>query len=97
MPTKPDDLPFEAALEALEEIVHKLEDGKVGLEEALAQYEAGIALLRRCHERLQNAEKRIVELTGMDSEGRPVTKPFQHSATLQNDDEPVSGGLFGTD
>lgn len=76
-----DELPFEKAIEQLEDIVRQLEDGKIGLEAALAQYEIGIGLLRRCHERLQTAERRIVELTGMDAAGQPLTKPFQHSPT----------------
>jgi exodeoxyribonuclease VII small subunit len=82
MASTPEELPFEKALDELEEIIHDLEDGTIGLEAALAKYEAGVALLRRCHERLQAAEKRIVELTGMDGAGRPLTRPFQHSASI---------------
>jgi len=81
MSSAADELPFEKALEQLEDIIRQLEDGKIGLEAALARYETGVGLLRRCHERLQGAEKRILELTGMDSDGRPLTRPFQHAAT----------------
>ncbi len=73
---------FEQALAQLETIVRNLEDGNIGLEEALAQYEQGISLLRKCYEQLQRAEKRIVEHTGTDDEGQPVTRPFRHSATV---------------
>ena len=42
-----DPLNFEQALADLERIVRALEDGQIGLEEALAHYEQGVALLRR--------------------------------------------------
>ncbi len=73
---------FEAALASLEQTVRELEDGKLGLEEALAHYEEGIRLIRYCHGRLQQAEQRIVQLTGMSEAGEPVLQPFQHEATL---------------
>ncbi len=67
---------FEDALTELEKIVHDLEDGDTGLEQSLARYEAGVSLLKRCHEQLRKAEQRIVELTGKDETGNPLLKPF---------------------
>jgi len=78
----PDNVTFEQALAQLEQIVHELEEGKTGLEESLARYEQGVALLRRCYAQLRQVEQRIVELTGQDVEGQPVTRPFAHAATV---------------
>jgi exodeoxyribonuclease VII small subunit len=50
---------FEAALSDLEEVVSKLQAGKLTLDEALAAYEKGMGLVRFCNERLADAEKRI--------------------------------------
>jgi exodeoxyribonuclease VII small subunit len=79
-----DPLTFEQALADLERIVRELEDGKIGLEESLARYEQGVALLKRCYGQLRQAEQKIVELTGLDGEGNPITKPFEHSATIES-------------
>ena len=70
---------FEQALAEIEAMVHELEEGRLGLEEALARYERGVALLRRCHEQLQQAERRIELLTGITSEGNPVSVPLDDS------------------
>jgi exodeoxyribonuclease VII small subunit len=76
-PDPPPETPsFEAALASLEAIVHDLEDGDLGLAEALARYEAGIKHLRHCYDLLEQAERKIELLTGIDSEGRAKTVPF---------------------
>lgn len=69
-------LSFEQAAERLENVVRQLEEGSLGLDESLARFEEGIALLRRCHELLQRAERRIEMLTGVDAQGEPVTTPL---------------------
>jgi exodeoxyribonuclease VII small subunit len=53
---------FEASLEALEGVVAKLESGELPLEQALAAFETGISLARRCGSRLDAAELRIKKL-----------------------------------
>ena len=58
------DLNLEEALEDLEQIVGKLEDGKLSLEESLILFERGIKLVRSCSTRLESAEQRIESLTG---------------------------------
>lgn len=67
---------FEDNLKRLEEIVRLLEEGKLGLSEALARYEEGVTLLRQSFELLERAERRVELLAGIDAEGRPITKPF---------------------
>lgn len=64
-------LSFEGALARLEAIVDDLERGELPLEEALAAFEEGIGLSRRCAETLEAAERRIEMLAGEDGGLRP--------------------------
>ena len=69
-------LSFERAIEELESIVKRLEDGKVPLEESVAIYERGEALKRRCEELLRQAEARVDKIT-TDSRGQVTgTEPL---------------------
>jgi exodeoxyribonuclease VII small subunit len=69
-------LPFERAIEELETIVKRLEDGKVPLEESVTIYERGEALKRRCEELLRAAEARVEKIT-LDAGGKPIgTEPL---------------------
>ena len=83
-----DNMTFEHALAGLEQAVRQMEDGQLGLEEALACYERGIGLLKRCYTQLREAEQRIVLLTGVDGEGQPVTQPFTHPAAVEEANKP---------
>jgi exodeoxyribonuclease VII small subunit len=74
---------FEDALQELERIVRDLEDGDTGLEQALARYEQGVGLLKRCYAQLRQVEQRIVELTGKDENGSPVLRPFEHTSSIK--------------
>lgn len=78
----PSPLSFEQALTELDRIVRELEDGKVGLEDSLARYEQGVALLKQCYGQLRKAEQRIQELVGVDEQGNPMMKPFDHTASV---------------
>jgi exodeoxyribonuclease VII small subunit len=60
----PADLDFEQAVDAVERIIEKIESGEVGLEQSIAEYERGVALIRRCRQVLERAEQRVEELTG---------------------------------
>jgi exodeoxyribonuclease VII small subunit len=62
---------FERAIDELESIVKRLEEGKVPLEESVAIYERGEALKRRCEELLRQAEARVERIT-LDANGRPA-------------------------
>ena len=73
---------FEQALARLEAIVHELEDGDVGLAEALSSYETGVKLLRQCHGLLERAERRIELLTRVDASGEATVEPLDDSATF---------------
>jgi exodeoxyribonuclease VII small subunit len=83
-----DPLRFEDAVKRLEEIVHSLEEGDLGLNESLQRYEEGVKLLRQSYELLQGVERRIELLSGVDAEGNPITQPFDDTATI---DQPEPG------
>ena len=55
-------LSFEEALKQLEEIVGRLESGRVELEESISIYERGAALKSHCEARLKDAEARIEKI-----------------------------------
>ena len=63
-------LPFERAIEELEGIVQRLEQGNVALDESVAIYERGEALKRHCEALLQRAEARIHKIT-LSPDGAP--------------------------
>jgi exodeoxyribonuclease VII small subunit len=64
-------MPFERAIDELESIVKRLEEGKVPLEESVTIYERGQALKKRCEELLAQAEARVEKIT-LDADGRPT-------------------------
>jgi exodeoxyribonuclease VII small subunit len=73
-------MPFEQSLAQLEQIVRALEDGQLSLDDALPSYEQGVRLIKDCHARLQQAEQRILLLTGVE-QGEPILQPFKHEST----------------
>jgi exodeoxyribonuclease VII small subunit len=72
---------FEESLLELERMVRELEDGRLGLDEALARYEQGVGLIKACHQQLRQAEQRILLLTASEDAGQPILQPFKHEAT----------------
>ena len=69
-------MPFERAIEELESIIKRLEEGKVPLAESVEIYERGEALKRRCEELLRQAEARVDKIT-TDASGQAAgTEPL---------------------
>lgn len=66
-------LSFEESLLQLEEIVGKLEEGDIPLEEAINYYKNGMELAKSCHETLQGIEEQMSEILGEDGEVRPFS------------------------
>ncbi len=64
-------LSFEKALAQLEDIVSRLEGGKVDLEDSIKLYEKGEALKKHCETKLKEAEARIEKIT-LDPSGKPA-------------------------
>ncbi|MBN95062.1 MAG: exodeoxyribonuclease VII small subunit [Deltaproteobacteria bacterium] len=83
--TSEQDLSFEDALEELEGIVSQLEQGEIPLEDSIARFERGIALARRCDERLGEAEQKISAL--MKEGGKIVEVDLRTGETLQVSEE----------
>ena len=70
---------FEDQLAKLEEIVARLEDEGVGLEESLDLFERGMGLVRSCRERLEKVEQRVAQLM-QNEDGDPVTEDLDVEA-----------------
>ncbi len=58
-----DKLSFEQAIKELTNIVGKIEQGEIPLQDSLEQYEKGMALIKQCRTILQKAEKRIEKIS----------------------------------
>jgi exodeoxyribonuclease VII small subunit len=71
------DVDFESSLEELETIVRRLEQGGGALESALNDYASAIVLMRSCQVRLEQAERKIEILSGVDANGNPVVRPLK--------------------
>ena len=66
-------LSFEDALMRLEEIVKRLEDGQVSLEDSIEVYETGQHLKRHCETKLASAKARIEQIqVGTDGQAEGV-------------------------
>ncbi len=63
------DLNFEDALRRLEDIVRKLENGDVPLDQSIALYEQGEKLRTLCQKRLEDAQAKIEKIT-LDRDGQ---------------------------
>lgn len=64
---------FDEIVGKLREVVNRLEQGNLSLEESLRAYEEGIALARRGHDVLDRAEKRVeVLVRGEDGRTRQI-------------------------
>jgi exodeoxyribonuclease VII small subunit len=66
---------FEEALQKLEAIVAKMEEGDLPLEEALKAFEEGVRLARVCTGKLDEAERKVEKLI-RDQAGKIQTTPF---------------------
>ncbi len=69
-------LTFEEALAMLEKIVKELEDEKITLDESIEKFELGVKLSSHCIEKLNQAEKKIEELTRSEN-GKLITKELK--------------------
>jgi exodeoxyribonuclease VII small subunit len=65
-----DKLSFEVALRELEDIVSRLEQGEVDLEDSITLYERGNALKAHCEQKLKGAEARLEKIV-LGPDGQP--------------------------
>ncbi|HLU62106.1 MAG TPA: exodeoxyribonuclease VII small subunit [Gammaproteobacteria bacterium] len=70
---------FETALAELEQLVERLESGEQSLEDALQDFERGIALTRQCQQALKSAELRVQQLLARN--GEETLEPFETDDT----------------
>jgi exodeoxyribonuclease VII small subunit len=71
-------LTFEQALDELEKIVERLEQGNVALEESISQYERGEKLRDHCQKLLGAAEAKVEKIR-LGADGEPKgTEPLDH-------------------
>ena len=80
---------FEDALNKLEKVVSKLEEGDIPLEDSLKLFEEGIRLSRFCNQKLDEAEKRV-EILMKDKEGNLRPQLFESSGDSENTVQPPS-------
>ncbi len=62
------ELSFEQAMEQLETVVDKLEQGDVPLEEAISMFQEGMKLSKLCHDKLTNVEQQMDQILHEDGE-----------------------------
>jgi exodeoxyribonuclease VII small subunit len=72
-PKKPE---FERSLARLEEIVRKLENTNLSLDDAMKLFEEGVALSRDCQKQLEQAEGRV-EILMKKAGGEIAAEPFE--------------------
>jgi len=80
---------FEQALAKLEQIVTEIEEGKVSLEESIERYAEGTALIKKCREILDAAEKEIQILVKGQDETLTSAGQLEQSEAQQADQPPV--------
>jgi exodeoxyribonuclease VII small subunit len=70
---------FETAMRDLEELVERLEQGDMPLEESLAAFERGVMLTRACQIALKEAEQKVEIL--LKKAGEPAVEDFTPDET----------------
>jgi exodeoxyribonuclease VII small subunit len=67
---------FEESLKRLQVIVEKLERGDLPIETAMESFTEGIQLVQLCHQKLEEAEKKV-QLLVKDQQGTFTTTSFE--------------------
>jgi exodeoxyribonuclease VII small subunit len=79
-PNKAAELPrkgdFEKSLTRLEEVVKRLENTDLSLDEAMKLFEEGVKLSRDCQKQLEEAEGRV-EILLKKADGKIAAEPFE--------------------
>ena len=63
---------FEEKLQDLEQLVTRMEDGNLGLEDSLKAFEDGVKLVKECQQALEAAEQKVKVLTSADGDTEDV-------------------------
>ena len=98
-------LSFESTLAELNKVVSQIEAGDLSLEDNLKAYARGNALLRHCHEILQNASQKVEVLTAnlqlasfdLDSTNQPMPRQSEAKTKLSKPIELAPHHIQGSD
>jgi exodeoxyribonuclease VII small subunit len=63
---QPEEKTFEEAMDEMEKIVERLEQGDVPLEEAIDLFQKGMILSKTCHQKLQKVEEKMDQILQED-------------------------------
>ena len=74
--SKIQDMPYEQALQQLEDIVSELESGNLPLDKALAAFETGQEAAARCSDLLDHAELKLKTITATE-DGEIIESDWQ--------------------
>jgi|YelNatPaOPRAMG01_1025707.scaffolds.fasta_scaffold00702_31 exodeoxyribonuclease VII small subunit len=74
---------FEDELKDLEDIVAKIDSGELALEESIAAFERGVALVRSLNQKLDEAERKV-ELLSRNADGELKSEPLDVSKLDEN-------------
>ena len=73
MMSETSEMTFEQAMEQLEKIVQKMEEGDVPLEKAINYYQEGMNLSKICNDKLASVQSKMTQI--MNNQGEMV--PFE--------------------
>ena len=60
---KDNTFPLEQAFEQLEDVIERLQDNEISLEDAFSEYEHGMKLLKQCNEAIDRVEKQVLKIS----------------------------------
>lgn len=81
----PEDFNFEDAIKELERIVERMERGEQPLEQAMRDFEHGMALSNKCRKSLDAAQVRMEKLIVKD--GQESLSPMDNHNELEQDED----------
>jgi exodeoxyribonuclease VII small subunit len=84
------EITFESALKELESIANRLEDGSMSLDKSIEEFERGTKLARFCHQKLEEAERKIEILQKSESGEGVITRKVKvnkESGEIEDDND----------
>jgi exodeoxyribonuclease VII small subunit len=84
------EITFESALKELESIANRLEDGSMSLDKSIEEFERGTKLARFCHQKLEEAERKIEILQKGESGEGVITRKVKvnkESGEIEDDND----------
>lgn len=84
---------FEEAIKDLTNIVAKIEQGQIPLQESIDQYEKGMLLIKHCRLILLQAEKRIEKISQAEDKKEDSDSPTQDDEKDNSEEKEKEGNL----